>query len=233
MKKTFKKFSLVFVAVVAFFAGTKAFAANTRDQSAQAFTYDYELKLELGDELTKTEDGKNFVVPITGYADATYTTNVNLSGKDAVHYRVSEISLEQYNTMLAYQNEIDKLDRSAVATNKNVYQDNENITKLQEYIRNNEWWCYTKYEIGTILLPISCETKYYVITVDAMDESIPWNKHVSRVYKVDADKAQCSPEDTPTEENPKTGIATPYIICGTIALGSIAVIVLSKKKKYI
>ena len=115
MKKTFKKFSLVFVAVVAFFAGTKAFAANTRDQSAQDFTYDYELKLELGDELTKTEDGKNFVVPITGYADATYTTNVNLSGKDAVHYRVSEISLELYNTMLAYQNEIDKLDGKALS----------------------------------------------------------------------------------------------------------------------
>ena len=127
MEKTFKKFSLVFVAVVAFFVGTKAFAANTREQTGQAFTYDFELKLELGDELTKTKDGKNFIVPITGYADATYTTNVNLSGKDAVHYRVSEITLEQYNTMLAYQNEIDKLDRSAVATDKLVYQNNENI----------------------------------------------------------------------------------------------------------
>ena len=233
MGKTFKKFGLVFVAIVAFFIGTKAFAANTREQTGQAFTYDFELKLELGDELTKTEDGKNFIVPITGYADATDTTTVNLSGEDAVHYRVSEITLEQYNTMLAHQNEIDKLDRSAVATDKLVYQNNENIKQLQEYIRNNEWWCYNKYELGTILLPISCETKYYVVTVDAMDESIPWNRHVSRVYKVDADQAQCSPEDTPTEENPKTGIATPYIVCGTIALGSIAVIALSKKKKYI
>lgn len=233
MRKTFKTFSLVFVAITVLFLGTIVNAANTREQTGQAFTYDFELKLELGDELTKTEDGKNYVVPITGYADATYTTKVNLSGEDAVHYRVSEITSDQYNTMLAWQTEIDKLDRTAVAGDKLVYQNNENITKLQEYIRNNEWWCYNKYEIGTILLPISCETKYYVITVDAMDESIPWNKHVSRVYKVEADSALCSPEDTPTEDNPKTGIATPYIICGTIALGSIAVIVLSKKKKYI
>lgn len=234
MKKTLKKLGLIFVAVATFLVGNKALAANTREQTGQAFTYDFELKLELGDELTKTADGKNYIVPITGYADATHTTEVNLSGEDAVHYKVSKITLEQYNTMLAWQNEIDKLDRTAIEDDKLVYQQNENITKLQEYIRNNEWWCYNKYEIGQILLPVSCQTTYYVITVDAMDESIPWNRHVSRVYKVEGDQAVCgAPEDSTKEENPKTGIATPYIICGTIALGSIAVITLSKKKKYI
>jgi len=239
--KTFKKFSLLFICIMTFFISINEVNAANRPQTNQTFTFDFEFKLRLGDELTKTEDGKNYIAPIIGYKTATYTDQVDLTGEDAIHYKVTEITEEQYNLLKPYQDQLDALDKSTINNDNLIYQNNEQIAKIQEYITKNYWWCYNEYKVGTILLPIDCETKYYVVTVDALDSNynemnnIPWNKHTARLYKVEADKNLCNAitEEESKEENPKTGINNPYIICGAIALGSITIILLSKKKKFI
>jgi len=246
MKKTFKKMSLIFVAILSFFLGINGVsAANTRPQANQTFTFDYQFKLRLGDDLTKSKDDKNYIVPIIGYKETVYTDQVNLKGEDAVHYKVSPITEKQYNELKTLQDKIDALDKTKINNDKLTYSENEDISKLETYIKNNIWWCYDQYEVGEILLPIGCETKYYIVTVDALDTNIiemadlNWNYHTARVYKLEADNETCKPveetpkEDSTKEENPKTGKTTPYIISGAIVLGSIVVITTIKKKKFI
>lgn len=238
--KAFKKFSILFVTIMSFFVGINTVSAADRPQENQTFTFDFEFKLRLGDELTKTTDGKNYIIPVVGYKTAQYTDQVDLTSEDAIHYKVTAITEQQYNEMKALQDNIDALDKTPIANANLTYMSETNISKLEEYIRKNYWWCYNSYEVGQVLIPVGCETKYYVVTVDARDEnyneneSSVWNKHTARVYKIEADKAVCEPdEEQPKEENPKTGITTPYIICGALALGSIIVIIVSKKEKFI
>lgn len=251
--KKLKKFSLLFVAAIALLACPKVFAADfalpqTRPQANQTFTFDYSFKLRLG-ELVKNNDG-NYTVPIIGYQTTEYSTELDLTGNDEIHYKVSEITEEEYNSLKKHQDEIDTLADNATADIVEGYKTNKPsaITDFETIIRNgkdsdkNPWWCYNSYKVGEINLEENCETKYYIVTVDATDinttemSSLNWNYHTARVYKVDANTEleACKPtEDTTKEENPKTGISTPYIICGALVLGSIIAFVVSKKEKFL
>lgn len=246
MKKTFKKLSVFIMAAMMILPLTVS-AANTRDQANQTFTFDYSFKLRLGD-LTKNNDG-TYTVPVLGYETTTYEKELDLTGNDEIHYKVTEITADEYKTLKASQDEVDKLQATATADIVADYVHNtpDAITNFQTLVRNGKdsnndpWWCYNAYEVGTITLEAGCETKYYIVTVDALDTdtvemgNLNWNYHAARVYEVAAntDSATCAPaEDTPDEENPKTGISTPYIICGAIAVIGITAIVLNKKKRF-
>lgn len=259
MKKTFKNFSLFLVAIMALFVGFKTVDAATRPQTPQTFTFDFTFKFRLGD-LVDNKDG-TYSVPMTAYKTTDYTDTLTLEG-DEIHYKVTEISEKDYNTLKAYQDEMDKQEKTKDIVDDYYYTDDETlkdninlpqyILDYMEAIKNGEdvdknpWWCYDDPKTGAIVLTADCETKYYIVTVDGYDMEttdaldVNWNYHTARVYKVDANPNQdkCEPitiPDEPKEEttpNPKTGIATPYVICGAIALVGVVVFVSNKKKKY-
>ena len=257
MKKTFKNFSIFLVAVMALFVGNKTVDAIERAQTPQTFTFDYTFKLRLED-LVDNKDG-TYSVPITAYKTTDYTDKLTLAGEE-IHYKVSEISEKDYTTLKAYQDQMDKLEKNKATMDKYFYsddaslQDNVNVPQYildyMEAIRQgkdvdqNPWWCYGNYKTGEIKLVADCETKYYIVTVDGFDmetveaNTFNWNYHTARVYKVDAntDQAKCKPATVPdapkTPENPKTGISTPYVICGAAVLIGVIAFTANKKKKY-
>lgn len=237
--KNLKKYVLLLVAVLMLIPTMVVNAENTRDQANQTFTFDHSYKLRLG-ELTKNNDG-TYNVPVLGYETTSYDKELDLTGADEVHYKVTEITADEYKSLKQHQDEIDKL-MAAGTTGATT-----DVTSFQDLIRNGKnsendpWWCYNSYDVGTITLEAGCETKYYIVTVDALDTdtvemaNLNWNYHTARVYEVTANTEDptCKPaEDTPDEENPKTGIATPYVVCGTVAVIGLTLVVLNKKKRY-
>lgn len=121
-------------------------------------------------------------------------------------------------------------------------------------------WCFTDPWDTQVKLKDSCDEEYYLILVadkvtncagetydyanwqtlndgkeaDQKEEaSCAPNEYVTaKPFKVAPTKTDCDPV-TPPPKNPPTGVATPYVIAGVVAIGGIAVIAISKKKKFI
>lgn len=235
MKKYFKLFSLLLIAGLGFFLGTKVTNAVTNHE----FFYDYEFNIKMPTEL---KDGENDLIlsPVE-----TNPNNANVELENLIiSYKVTEISKEVYEEFKVLQ---DKIDAKAGTIEND---DDEDIIAFNALINekyvDNDYWCYNDPTVGKITISTDfCGEKYYIITVDAEEPNVvtndfPWNYKVARVYKVIGTKTDCTapPQDTPTEdttdeESPKTGVATPYIILGSVAVISIASIAVSKKKKFI
>ncbi len=121
-------------------------------------------------------------------------------------------------------------------------------------------WCFTDPWDTQVKLKESCDEEYYLLLVadkvtncaaetydfntwettnngkeadQKEDQACAPDEYVTaKPFKVAPTKTDCDPV-TPPPKNPPTGVATPYVIAGVVAIGGIAVIAISKKKKFI
>lgn len=226
--KRFKILTLVLLGVVSFFAGAKTTNAIT----SHTFLFDYEWNIQMPKTLT---NGENDIVLNAG---TEHNSGVNLEDI-TISYKMTEISKSVYDEFKATQDKIDAKETALKASKDSADTDIKAFENLvNTKYQKNQFWCYNSPIVGKIKLNTDfCGTKYYIVTVNAEDPKVTvmgstkWEYMTARVYEVKGTKTTC--EDKPTNPNPKTGISTPYVICGMVALGAIAVIVVSKKKKYI
>ncbi len=251
--KYFKVMSIIAVALLTVVLGNGKVEAVTQSQ----FTLDYAFHYTLPDELTP---GYNDII-INTAERLKSKDNKELNDKTEyiINYKLTEVDKDYYEKFKTLQDQI--FTESNIRDGLTV--ENQTITEFQNLVRakynDEELWCYNKPTTGRIKVEANCETKYYVLTVDveAKDvkvDSYGWEYMTAKAYEVKADKTVCPKckivgnkyydsegneiakaeyEKACPKGNPSTGVNTPYIILGSVALGAALIVLISKKKKFI
>lgn len=257
--KYLKIMSVIAVALVAVVLGNGK--AEALEHSA--FTFDYAFHYILPDELTPGYNDiviSSFQRLKEG--DRADNKDLGPDTKYIINYKLTEVDKEIYDEFKTLQDQIftqHNIETGLEEHNETVTQFEELIkTKYQK----NELWCWNKPTTGRIKVEANCETKYYVLSVDVEAEGVTlshlggagWEYQTAKAYEVKGDKTVCPKckivgdkyydsegneiakaeyEKACPKGNPSTGVNTPYIILGSVALGAALIVLISKKKKFI
>lgn len=218
MKRKFKILSLLFIITATFFVG------NTITRAAvtpQKFQYNYEYYVSLPKDLKIGEN--NVVISSRATEKGILLEDVTVS------YKITEVTKEEYEKFKVLQESLDKKREAQTLTG-----DDSELQQFEKLVADGKYWCYDDYKVGKIVLDKFCDTKYFVVTVDVYKANATgfptdtFDYMDARAYEVTGEEC---PQPTPPE-NPKTGIASPYIALGGITIVSIAAIVVMKNKKF-
>lgn len=252
-KKYLKIMSVIAVALLTVVLGNGKADALTHGE----FTFDYAFHYTLPDELTP---GYNDVVINTvERLKSGDNSKLDEKTKYIINYKLTEVDKEVYDEFKKLQDQIFTKDN---IENGMGYQ-NQTVTEFENLIKEkykkDELWCWNKPTTGRIKVDANCETKYYVLSVDVQAEGVTvasygWEYQTAKAYELKADKTACPKckivgdkyydsegneiakdeyEKACPKGNPSTGINTPYIILGSVALGAALIVLVSKKKKFI
>lgn len=251
--KYLKIMSVIAVALVAVVLGNGKAEAVTKSE----FTLDYAFHYTLPDELIPGEN--DIIINTAERLKSSDNKDLNDKTEYIINYKLTEVDKEYYEKFKALQ---DKIFTESNIQNGLSY-DNQSVTEFQDLVnakyKDDELWCYNRPTTGKITIDANCETKYYVLTVDVEAKDVQvgsygWEYMTAKAYEVKGDKTVCPKckivgdkyydsegneiakaeyEKACPKGNPSTGVNTPYIILGSVALGAALIVLISKKKKFI